>query len=273
MLSIGDAGGWGVVLVVLAGVAAGVINAVVGSGSLFTFPALLGLGVPSVTANVSNNIGLVPGNATAAWGYRDLLAGQRRRVLSLVPASATGAVTGAVLLLTLPQSVFDAAVPALIALAVVLVLVQPRLQRRLAGATTAGASTPGGAPPAGAAADARAPAALIVGAFAAGVYGGYFGAAQGVLLIGLLGVLVRADLQRLNAVKNVLALVVNTIAAVVFAVVAPDRIDLVAVLAVAAGATVGGVLGARIGRRLPPIVYRTVIAVVGVVAIVVLLRS
>jgi len=262
VLSIGDAGGWGVVLVVLAGVAAGVINAVVGSGSLFTFPALLGLGVPSVTANVSNNIGLVPGNATAAWGYRDLLAGQRRRVLSLVPASAAGAATGAVLLLTLPQSVFDAAVPALIALAVVLVLVQPRLQRRLAGAS-----------PAGAAVDARAPVALIVGAFAAGVYGGYFGAAQGVLLIGLLGALVRADLQRLNAVKNVLALVVNTVAAVLFAVVAPDRIDPVAVLAVAAGATVGGIIGARIGKRLPPVVFRAVIAVVGVVAIVVLLAT
>jgi len=263
VLSIGHAGGWGVVLVALAGVAAGVINAVVGSGSLFTFPALLGLGVPSVTANVSNNIGLVPGNGTAAWGYRDLLSGQRRRVLSLVPASAAGAVTGAVLLLTLPQSVFDAAVPALIALAVVLVLVQPRLQRRLAGASPARAVT----------VDARAPVALIVGAFAAGVYGGYFGAAQGVLLIGLLGALVRADLQRLNAVKNVLALVVNTVAAVVFAAVAPDRIDLVAVLAVAAGATVGGVLGARIGKRLPPVVFRAVIAVVGVVAIVVLLTT
>ncbi len=262
MLTIGDAGGWGVLLIALAGVAAGIINAVVGSGSLFTFPALLGVGLGSVTANVSNNIGLVPGNAAAAWGYRDLLRDQRRRVLSLVPASGAGAVTGAVLLLTLPQSVFDAAVPALIGLAVVLVLLQPRLQARLGRARPAGTRD----------GDARASLALVAGSFAAGVYGGYFGAAQGVLLIGLLGALVREDLQRLNAVKNVLALVVNTVAALVFAVAAPQRVDLVAVLAIAAGATVGGVLGARIGKRLPPVVYRGLIAVVGVAAIVVLLR-
>lgn len=267
MLSIGDAGGWGVVLVGLAGIAAGLINAVVGSGSLFTFPALIGLGVPSVTANVSNNIGLVPGNLTGAWGYRDRLAGQRRRVLTLVPASLAGAVLGALLLLALPTSVFTAVVPALIAVAVVLVLVQPTLQSRLRERRAAGG--PGGVRPGAAP---RTPVVLLVGTFAAGVYGGYFGAAQGVLLIGLLGATLAEDLQRLNAVKNVLALVVNAAAAVTFAIAAPDRVDPTAVVAVAIGAAIGGVLGARLGKRLPPTVFRVVIAVVGVAAIVALLR-
>lgn len=268
MLSIGDAGGWGVVLVGLAGVAAGLINAVVGSGSLFTFPALIGLGVPSVTANVSNNIGLVPGNVTGAWGYRDGLSGQRRRVLTLVPPSLTGAVLGALLLLTLPASVFAAAVPVLIAVAVVLVLVQPRLQSRLRERRAEGgrAGGRGGGSPV------RTPVVLLLGTFAAGVYGGYFGAAQGVLLIGLLGATLPEDLQRLNAVKNVLALVVNAAAAVTFAIAAPDRIDPTVVLVIAVGAAIGGVLGARVGKRLPPTVFRAVIAVVGVVAIVALLR-
>ena len=265
MLSIGDAGGWGVVLIGFAGVAAGLINAVVGSGSLFTFPALVGLGVPSVTANVSNNIGLVPGNVTAAWGYRDRLSGQRRRVLTLVPASLAGAVLGALLLLRLPASVFAAAVPALIAVAVVLVLVQPRLQSRLRERRSAAGDT-------GDAGSARTPAVLLVGTFAAGVYGGYFGAAQGVLLIGLLGATLPEDLQRLNAVKNVLSLVVNAAAAVTFATAAPERIDPTVVLTIAVGAAIGGVLGAKLGKRLPPTVFRVVIAVVGVVAIVALLR-
>ncbi len=272
MLSIGDAGGWGVVLVGLAGVAAGLINAVVGSGSLFTFPALIGLGVPSVTANVSNNIGLVPGNLTGAWGYRDRLSGQRRRVLTLVPASLAGAVLGALLLLTLPASVFAAAVPALIAVAVVLVLVQPRLQSRLRERRAEGAGDGGRGGHGGGGSPARTPVVLLLGTFAAGVYGGYFGAAQGVLLIGLLGATLAEDLQRLNAVKNVLALVVNAAAAVTFAIAAPDRIDPTVVLTIAVGAAIGGVLGARVGKRLPPTVFRAVIAVVGVVAIVALLR-
>lgn len=274
MLSIGDAGGWGVVLVGLAGVAAGLINTVVGSGSLFTFPALIGLGVASVTANVSNNIGLVPGNLTGAWGYRDRLAGQRRRVLTLVPASLAGAVLGALLLLVLPASVFAAVVPVLIAVAVVLVLVQPRLQSRLRDRRAAGGGAGvGGDGVAVGASSAETPLVLVLGTFAAGVYGGYFGAAQGVLLIGLLGATLPEDLQRLNAVKNVLALVVNAAAALTFAIAAPDRIDPTVVLTIAVGAAIGGALGARVGKRLPPTVYRAVIAVVGVVAIVALLRA
>ncbi len=301
---VGTAGGWGLVVVAAAGVAAGLINAVVGSGSLFTFPTLLALGVPSVTANVSNNIGLVPGNVAAAWGYRAELTGQRRRTATLVPASLLGSVVGAALLLVLPARAFSAVVPVLIALSVVLVVLQPRLQaalrRRSAAAADARAADAEVAAPARAAASdgadsaanpraadavapdrptappaAAGPAAvsplLVAGVFVAGVYGGYFGAAQGVLLIGLLGSLVVETLQRLNGVKNVLALVVNATAAGVFAVFASSRIAWPVVVAIAVGSTVGGLLGARVGRRLPPTVLRVVIACVGIAAIVRLL--
>lgn len=260
MLTIGSAGPWSLPLLALAAVAAGLINAVVGSGSLFTFPTLLGFGVPSVTANVSNNLGLVPGNAAAAWGYRDRLIGQRRRVLGLLPASVIGSVVGAVLLLSLPATVFATAVPILIGLAVVLVLVQPRLQKRLSHNRTPSAGRE------------RLGPVLLAGTFAAGVYGGYFGAAQGVLLIGLLGATLPDDLQRLNALKNLLAFAVNTVAAITFAIAAPQRIQPVIAITVAVGATIGGILGARLGKRLPPLVYRIVIAVVGVVAIIALVR-
>lgn len=258
---VGTAGPWGLVLVAIAGVAAGLINAVVGSGSLFTFPTMLALGVAPIAANVSNNIGLVPGYVAGAWGYRRELAGQRRRTTALVPASLGGAVLGAVLLLTLPAGAFTDVVPVLIAVAVALVFVQPRIQARL---RRRSAGTPlhprAGAPP-----------LLVAGAFLAGVYGGYFGAAQGVLLIGLLGSLVVDTLQRLNGVKNVLSLVVNVTAAVIFAVFASSRIQWPAVVAIAIGSTIGGLLGARVGRRLSPTVLRVVIAVVGVAAIVKLL--
>ncbi len=282
---VGTVGSWGLLVVAVAGVAAGMINAIVGSGSLFTFPTLLALGVPTVSANVSNNIGLVPGNVAAAWGYRAELAGQRRRTRALVPASLLGSVVGAGLLLVLPAGAFTAVVPVLIAIAVVLVFVQPRLQaslkRRSAASSDAATGSAAGAPADGGAAAATAsPAApavarvsplLIAGVFVAGVYGGYFGAAQGVLLIGLLGSLVVETLQRLNGVKNVLALVVNATAALVFAVFASSRIEWPVVLAVAVGSTIGGILGARVGRRLSPTVLRVVIAVVGVAAIVKLL--
>ncbi|HET8615761.1 MAG TPA: sulfite exporter TauE/SafE family protein [Actinomycetales bacterium] len=246
-----------------AGVAAGTINTIVGSGSLITFPTLLAFGFPPVTANVSNNIGMVPGGASGTWGYRRELEGQSALVRRLVPMSLLGSVAGALLLLWLPDAAFQAIVPVLLAISVVLVLVQPRLQRRLQRRLDR---------PDAAVGRLHAPV-LLSGTFGAGAYGGYFGAAQGVLLMGLLGSLVPEPLQRLNAVKNVLALVVNSVAAVTFLVVAREHIDLAAVGLVAAGSLVGGVLGARFGRRLPPTVLRWVIVVVGVVAIVKVLSS
>ena len=250
-----------VVLVLLAGVAAGTINTVVGSGTLITFPTLLAFGHPPVVANISNNIGLVPGGVSGTWGYRAELQGQGRRTALLAPMSLLGAVTGAVLLLVLPEEAFSTIVPVLLGISVVLVLVQPRLQAALARRREAR----------GLAADHTGPgrtALTMGGTYLAGVYGGYFGAAQGVLLVGLLGALLPESLQRVNALKNVLSLVVNTVAAVTFCLVAFDQIDWAVVGAIAVGSLIGGFVGSKVGRRLPPLALRAVIVVVGVVAIV-----
>jgi len=243
-----------VVAVVLAGVAAGTINTVVGSGTLITFPVLLAVGYAPLVANVSNTIGLVPGSMSGAIGYRRELAGQRGRILRLGAAALLGGTTGAALLLILPEEAFQAIVPAFIALALVLIVLQPRLARRLAARRGEVAE------------HRRASAAATYGT---GIYGGYFGAAQGILLIGALGLLLPESLQRLNALKNVLAGLVNLVAGVVFAFVAPVAWG--AALLVAAGSVVGGVIGARYGRRLSPVALRGVIVVVGLVAIAQLL--
>ena len=249
--------------VAAAGLAAGSINAVVGSGTLVTFPVLLATGLPPVTATVTNTLGLVPGSVSGAVGYRRELAGQRGLLLRLLPASALGALTGAVLLLHLPAAAFEAVVPALVGLAVVLVAVQPLLSRRLATRRDA-AGTP-------------VPRArgwrltgLVGAAYATGAYGGYFAASQGVLQIGLFGLLLAEPLQRLNAIKNVLTSTVNAVAALAYVVVATDRVDWTAAALVAAGSVVGGTVGARYGRRLPTAVLRTAIVVLGCVAIGVL---
>jgi uncharacterized membrane protein YfcA len=246
------------VLITLAGVAAGTINTVVGSGTLITFPTLLAFGVPPVTANVSNTVGLVPGSMSGVFGYRRELAGQRARVLRLGSASLLGGVAGALLLLWLPSSAFDAIVPALIALGVLLVLLGPRIQRSVA----ARAESRGGIPDHGV-------WWVWPAVAAAGVYGGYFGAAQGVLLMAILGIGVADSMQRHTATKNVLALLVNAVAALVFIAVAD--VDWVVAGLIALGSVVGGQIGAGVGRRLPPVLLRAVIAVVGIVALVVLL--
>jgi uncharacterized protein len=257
------------VFIVLAGLAAGTINAVVGSGTLITFPTLLALGYPPVTANVSNNIGLVSGGISGVWGYREHLAGQRSRIRRLAPLSSAGAAAGAVLLLRLPGSAFAAIVPALIALGVLLVILQPRISRAATARREATVTQAPAVPRRSTGWGAR--TALAGGVLAAGVYGGYFGAAQGVLLVGLLGSLLDESLQRVNAAKNVLSLVVNSTAAVTFLVVRPGAVDWAVVGLVAAGSLVGGLLGARVGRWLPAPVLRAVIVLVGLVAIIRLL--
>ncbi len=240
----------------LAGIAAGTINTVVGSGTLITFPTLLAFGVPPVTANVSNTLGLVPGSLSGAIGYRRELVGQRPRLVRLGVASVLGGITGAVLLLVLPPAAFQAIVPVLIGLGCLLVIFQPMISRRVA---------------------ARAKARGIVrpehGAswvwllvYVTGVYGGYFGAAQGVLLMAVLGVGLTESMQRNNATKNVLALLVNLVAAVVFVLVA--HVDYAIAGLIAVGAVIGGQLGATVGRRLPSWALRGFIVVVGVAAIV-----
>jgi uncharacterized membrane protein YfcA len=246
--------GWEWVAVLAAGTVAGAINAIVGSGSLITFPTLLAVGIDPVTANVSNTIGLAPGSFTGVYGYRAELHGQRDRLLRLSAASAVGALIGGILLLLLDPDVFEIVVVALIVLACVLVVAQPRVNRWLAARREH--AHPHGGP------------ALWLGVLATGIYGGYFGAAQGVLLIGLLGSFLDEHLQRVNAAKNVLAMVVNAVAALLFLIFA--EVDWMAVLGVALGAFAGGFLGARIGRRIPAPVLRGVIVCVGVTAIIAL---
>jgi uncharacterized protein len=242
------------VLVLAAGVFAGTINTVVGSGTLVTFPVLLAVGYGPVVANVSNTLGLVPGSISGAIGYRRELAGQRRRILVLGTASLLGGITGAVLLLSLPGSAFEAIVPVLIALALVLVVLQPRLALALAARRPA---RPHGGPP------------LWGGVFGTGVYGGYFGAAQGVILLAICGIAIPEHMQRLNALKNVLAAMVNGVAAVIFLFFA--SVAWLPALLLAVSSAAGGQLGARIGRSLSPDLLRGVIVVVGVAAIVQLL--
>lgn len=243
-------------LTVLAGVGAGTINAIVGSGTLITFPILLLLGYPPLTANVSNNIGMVAGGASAVYGYRTELADQPL-LPRLLPLSLLGSVIGAALLLILPAAAFRSIVPVLIALALVLVLVGPRIQAAAARRTGDSDGVPGGHA-----------VALGTGVFVGGMYGGYFGAAQGVLLMGLLSALSSEPLQRLNGLKNVLVTAVNLVAAVAFLLFAREHIDWAVVALIAVGSMAGGLLGARVGRGLRPNVLRAVIVVVGVVAIV-----
>ncbi|MEU2657998.1 sulfite exporter TauE/SafE family protein [Streptomyces sp. NPDC007325] len=238
-----------------AGIGAGAINTIVGSGTLITFPVLLATGLPPITANVSNALGLVPGSISGAIGYRRELKGQTRRVLRLGAAALVGGLAGAILLLALPSEAFDAIVPVLIGLALILVLFQPRIAAavRRRRERTGTEAHPDGGP------------ALLVGLTLASMYGGYFGAAQGVLYLSLMGLLLHDDLQRINAVKNVLGALVNGVAAVFFLFVA--EFDWTAVLLIALGSTLGGQIGAKVGRRLKPAVLRGVIIAVGVVAI------
>jgi len=229
-----------------AGLAAGTVNVIVGSGSLITFPTLLALGYPPVLANVSNTVGLVPGSTSAVVAYRRELTGQRSRLLTLGSASLAGSLVGATLLLALPHSVFKAAVPALIALASVLMALQPRMSRRLE--ARGARRTHGGAP-------------LLAGIFLTGMYGGYFGAAQGVILIALLAIFIDDDLQRLNGTKNALALTANLVAGLLF--IATTHISWPVVGLIAAGSIIGGQVGGHIGRRLPASILRWTIVVVG----------
>lgn len=246
---------WYEVLALLAaGMAAGTINTVVGSGTLITFPTLLFFGVPPLVANVSNTVGLVAGGLTGIHGYRLELVGQGRTLRRLMPYSFLGALTGAILLLKLPESAFNAIVPALIAAALLLVLLGPRLQA-WAATRHPDDDSPGRR------------LLLTVGIFATGVYGGYFGAAQGILLVGIMSVLMVISLQRINGLKNVLATVANAVAAVVFMLVGWDLIDWSVAALIAAGALAGGYVGAKVGRRLSPGVLRGLIVIIGVLAI------
>lgn len=239
--------------ILAAGLVAGIINAIVGSGSLLTFPVLLAVGYTPVVANVTNTVGIVFGTVSGVVGYRRELVGQRDRIASLALPSAGGALVGALLLLVLPAAVFHRVVPVLVLFAVGLVIAQPRLSALLAHHRDHPYSA----------------WALRGGVFLTAVYGGYFGAAQGVILVGLMGVLLNDTLQRINALKNVVASIVNAVAALVFVLVA--HVAWPAAILLAISSVVGGQLGAEAGRRLPPDVLRGVIVFGGLAAVVKLL--
>lgn len=238
-----------------AGLVAGTANTIAGAGSLLTFPTLIATGLSPLAANVTNCIGLVAGSASGAWGMRELLVGQRRALVRLSVWVCLGSLTGAVLLLALPGEAFDLVVPVLVGLAGLLVLAQPlvvRLTRR----------TP----------EAPASAAMGPSIAAVGIYSGYFGAAQGVMLVGVLGVVAPQPLRQLNAVKNVLALAANGTAGVLYAVVAPVQWGAVGLLAV--GSVFGGPLGALLAKRIPAGPLRVGIAAVALtVAVQLALQS
>ncbi len=236
------------IAILAAGLAAGTINTIVGSGSLITFPTLLAFGYPPVVANVSNTIGLVPGSLSGAIGYRRELAGQRGRAIRLGIAAALGGLTGGLLLLVLPAAAFQKIVPILILGSVGLIAIQPRLSRAMGHRRVEGREHT---------------APLVVTLFLTGVYGGYFGAGQGVIMMALLGVFLPDDLQRLNGLKNVLAVPINGVAALLFIVFA--QVAWAPAILIAIGAVAGGQLGARVGRRLPANVLRFAIIVVGTV--------
>jgi uncharacterized protein len=248
------------ILIVLAGLAAGAINAVVGSGTLITYPTLVALGFPPVTSTMSNAVGLVAGSVSGTWGYRRELDGQWNRLRWQLPASVAGGILGAWLLLHLPEKVFIEVVPVLLIIALLLVVLGPRIQAwardraERAGRSTDDVST-------------RRMAALVASTFAIGVYGGYFTAAQGILLVGAMGALLPESVQRMNAAKNLLALVVNIVAALAYTSVAFGRISWAAAGLIAVGSLIGGWIGAHYGRRLSPTALRTAIVVVGLIGV------
>lgn len=243
-----------IALVLGAGVLGGGINAVAGGGTLISFPALLAAGLPPVNANMTSSVGLVAGYASGSVAFRRELAGQGARARALLLAGLVGGVAGALLLVVTPGEAFEGVVPFLVLLASGLLAVQPRLARWLA-ARGRVPDRPGWE------------AQLAVGLGA--VYGSYFGAGLGVILLAVLGLLVADELHRLNALKGVLSLLVNLVGVAVFVVA--GRVDWPAAAVLAVGAVVGAVVGARLARRLPATAVRGFVVVAGVVVATALL--
>lgn len=229
------------------GVLAGAVNTIAGAGSLITFPVLVALGLSPLSANVTNDIGIIPGNLSGVWGLRSQLQGQRQRAIELGAVAAVGSLAGGVLLLALPSHSFTLAVPALVAIASLLTLFQPTVAERV---KQAGAH--------------ESKLALGVAVTLVALYGGYFGPGIGVLFIAALGIFIADSLPRLNAVKNILSAIANGGAGILFAFVAPVRWWVVLILAVSS--TVGGPLGARLSLIIPPRILRPVIGILGLVA-------
>lgn len=236
-------------LLAVAGFAAGAVNAVAGGGSLISFPALVASGLPPLTANVTNTVALWPGYLGSATAYRREVLDQRDRLLVLGATAVAGGSAGAVVLLTAPAELFEAVVPALILVGCGLLAVQPRVAARFARATAAGGRD-------------RA-LDLHLATFAAAAYGSYFGGGLGVILLAVLGIYLADHLQRVNALKSALSLLINTVALVAFALFAPVAWGSVAVVAPASLA--GGYLGAGVARRLGAATLRWTVSAFGAV--------
>ena len=234
-------------LLVAAGLAAGTVNAVAGGGSLVSFPALLAIGLPPLAANVTSSVAIWPGYVGTSWGYRDLLRPQRPRLAVLAPAALLGAVLGCLLLLFTSEEAFARVVPWLVILGALLLAVQGRVTDRVRRWPGAGG-------------DVRSPL-LHAGLVVAAAYGAYFGGGLGVVLLVVLGLFVADDLQRLNALKSVLSLVINAVALVAFALFGP--VDWASVAVLAPSALVGGYLGAHVAQRLSPGLLRAAVVVLG----------
>ncbi|WP_432995291.1 sulfite exporter TauE/SafE family protein [Dactylosporangium sp. CA-233914] len=234
-------------VLVLAGLAAGTVNAIAGGGSLIAFPVLLGIGLPPVSANVSNALSVAPGYGASVFGSRSDLTGQGRRLRRAVPTAVLGALCGCALLLATPRAVFDIVVPFLVLGATATLGFQTRL-RKLAGQPRDHSPR-------------KAAALLHLAVFLGGLYGGYFNAALGVLLVAGLSLILDDPLRRVSALKNVLSATIGVVTVVVYGVFGPVNWAVVAVLVPAT--MVGGFLGARLTQRLPPRVLRTVIITFG----------
>lgn len=252
---------WKELIVLVAGLWAGTINTIVGSGSLVTFPVLVALGYAPVNSIISNAMGLVAGGFSGAWGYRREARSVPRTMLRLLPASLLGGILGAFLLLHLPETVFGYVAPVLIAIAVLLVIFQPRLARWVRDRQRGGPLRPGHVD------EQKLPPLVYLLVFLIGVYGGYFTAAQGILLMAVLGIFFHGSLQQSNAIKVILSLVVNLVAAASYLLFAFDRINWPVVALIAGGSLVGGFIGAKVGRKLSPLLLRSFIVVLGIVAL------
>lgn len=241
-----------VLLLAGAGFSAGAVNAVAGGGSLISFPALVWAGLPVLSANVSNTVALWPGYLGSAAAYRAELHGQRERVLALGATSLVGGVVGSVVLLVAPAAVFEAIVPGLIVLGCALLAAQRRIAVLVARRSRSGSHHSG--------------LGVHLSTFLAGLYGAYFGGGLGVILLAVLGIFLPDDLQRLNGLKTILSLAINTIALVTFVLFAP--VSWLSVLVVAPASLFGGYVGAGAARKLSPTALRVTVIVFGLVVAV-----
>src|SRR6202789_2492609 len=244
-----------IVLLLLGGLGAGIINGVAGGGSLISFPLLLALGYPALTANITNTVGIWPGYAGGAAGFRKEIDDQRNRLIRLTPVALLGGIAGAILLLTTSSATFKHLAPWLVLAASILLRAQPLLRRALAGSSHAPPRTR--------------PVLLAGGTFAASIYGGYFGAGLGVMLLAILGLALPDSITRTSGLRTALSILINGVAALVFVI--HGGLAWRAVGLLAAGSLVGGWIGARIALSIPATALRIVVVAVGLATVVKLL--